>query len=80
MTLSGIERDFLNRVLLQDWTSPPLFDHRLLDRLVEARYITRQSAALAFGTAWREYLPGRSEADFDAWRQDAAWHAAKYAR
>ena len=46
MTLSGIERDFLKRVSLQAWTSPPLFDHRLLDRLVEARYVTRQSAAL----------------------------------
>jgi hypothetical protein len=46
MTLNGIERDFLNRLSLQAWTSPPLFDHRLLDGLVEARYITRQSAAL----------------------------------
>jgi hypothetical protein len=46
MTLNGIERDFLNRLSLQAWTSPPLFDHRLLDRLAEARYITRQSAAL----------------------------------
>jgi hypothetical protein len=34
----------------------------------------------AFEAAWRDYLPKRCEADFEAWRQDAAWHAAKYAR
>jgi hypothetical protein len=34
----------------------------------------------AFDAAWREYLPRRSEADFEEWRHDAAWHAAKYAR
>jgi hypothetical protein len=28
----------------------------------------------------REYLPKRSAADFQEWRDDAAWHAAKYAR
>ena len=26
------------------------------------------------------YLPKRTDSDFDEWRQDAAWHAAKYAR
>jgi hypothetical protein len=25
-------------------------------------------------------LSKRSETDFEEWRQDAAWHAAKYAR
>jgi hypothetical protein len=39
-----------------------------------------ETARAAFETAWREYLPKRCDADFDAWRQDAAWHAAKYAR
>ena len=38
------------------------------------------AARVAFETAWREYLPKRTDADFDEWRQDAAWHAAKYAR
>jgi hypothetical protein len=39
-----------------------------------------EAARAAFDTAWREYLPKRSDADFEEWRQDAAWHAAKYAR
>jgi hypothetical protein len=39
-----------------------------------------ETARAAFEAAWREYVPKRSEADFDEWRQDAAWHAAKYAR
>jgi DNA-binding PadR family transcriptional regulator len=46
MTLNSVERDFLNRLSFQDWTSPPVFDHRLLDRIVEAGYVTRQSVAL----------------------------------
>ena len=29
--------------------------------------------------AWKEYLE-RCEADFEEWREDAAYHAAKYAR
>jgi hypothetical protein len=41
---------------------------------------TFEAARVAFETAWREYLPKRTDADFDEWRQDAAWHAAKYAR
>jgi hypothetical protein len=39
-----------------------------------------EAARAAFEVAWREYLSKRSEADFEEWRQDAAWHAAKYAR
>jgi hypothetical protein len=31
----------------------------------------------AFEAAWREYLPKRTEADFEKWRRDADWHAAK---
>jgi hypothetical protein len=39
-----------------------------------------QAARAAFDAAWRNYLRKRSEADFEEWRQDAAWHSAKYAR
>jgi hypothetical protein len=31
---------------LEQWTSPPVFDHGLLDRLVQAGYVTTPSAAL----------------------------------
>jgi hypothetical protein len=41
---------------------------------------TFEAARAAFETAWRDYLPKRTEADFEEWRQDAAWHAAKYER
>lgn len=46
MTLNSIERDFLTRLSLNPWTSPPVFDHRLLDRLVRERYVTSQASAL----------------------------------
>src|SRR3979490_493393 len=39
----------------------------------------RFGSAASFEAA-RDYLPKRSDADFEEWRQDAAWHAAKYAR
>ena len=39
-----------------------------------------EAARAAFEAAWRDYLPKRSDADFEEWRLDAAWHAAKYAR
>jgi hypothetical protein len=39
---------------------------------------TFDQARAAFEAAWREYLPMRCEADFEEWRQDAAYHAAKY--
>jgi hypothetical protein len=39
-----------------------------------------EAARAEFEAAWREYLPKRSEADFQEWRDDAAWHAAKYER
>jgi hypothetical protein len=41
---------------------------------------TFEAARAAFEAAWRDYLPKRSEADFEEWRQDAAWHEAKFAR
>src|SRR5664279_177488 len=42
--------------------------------------VSFEAARTAFEAAWRYYLPKRSKADFEEWRQDAAWHAAKYAR
>src|ERR1017187_4267612 len=33
---------------------------------------TFEAARAAFEAAWRDYLPKRSEADFEDWRQDAA--------
>jgi hypothetical protein len=38
------------------------------------------AARAPFETAWREYLPLRSEADFEEWRRHAAWTAEKYRR
>jgi len=39
-----------------------------------------EAARVAFEAAWRDYLPKRRDSDFEEWRQDAAWHAAKYVR
>jgi hypothetical protein len=39
-----------------------------------------EAARAAFEAAWREYLPKRSEADFEAWRHQEAWTAEKYRR
>ena len=36
MTLTSLEREFLQRLSAEPWTSPPLFDHSLIVRLVEA--------------------------------------------
>ena len=38
------------------------------------------AARAAFEAAWREYLPKRSEADFEEWRDQEAWTAEKYRR
>jgi hypothetical protein len=49
----------------------------------EHRYGTAKTfndARAAFEAAWRDYLPNRTETDFEEWREDAAWHAAKFAR
>ena len=35
---------------------------------------------MAFEAAWRDFLPKRSEADFQAWRDQEAWTAEKYRR
>jgi hypothetical protein len=39
MPLTPLERDFLMRLSDQPWTSPPLFDHALVARLIEAGYV-----------------------------------------
>ena len=44
MILNSTERDFLMRLSTEAWTSPPVFDHGLLDRVVEAGYATRHDA------------------------------------
>jgi hypothetical protein len=36
-------------------------------------------ARAAFETAWRVFLAKRTEADFQAWRDQQAWTARKYA-
>jgi hypothetical protein len=46
MFLNSIEHDFLTRLSREPWTSPPLFDHRLLKRLVEKKFVVSQTAAL----------------------------------
>jgi hypothetical protein len=39
MMLRGLELEFLQRLSVEPWTSPPLFDHSLVVRLVEAGYV-----------------------------------------
>jgi hypothetical protein len=38
-----------------------------------------EAARAAFEAAWREYLPNRSDADFQAWREQQRWTERKYA-
>ena len=40
MQLTNLERDFLQRLADEAWTSPPLFDHGLITRLVDAGLVT----------------------------------------
>ncbi len=47
MPLTPLEHDFLKRLSDQVWTSPPLFDHALVARLIEAGYV--QNEALPSG-------------------------------
>jgi hypothetical protein len=37
-------------------------------------------ARAAFETAWRVFLAKRTEADFQAWREEQAWTEEKYRR
>jgi DNA-binding PadR family transcriptional regulator len=43
MRLNDIERDFLTRLSFEPWTSPPVFDHGLLERLVREKYVTTRA-------------------------------------
>jgi hypothetical protein len=42
--------------------------------------VSFEAARTAFEAAWRDYLPKRSEADFEAWRDQEAWTREKYRR
>jgi hypothetical protein len=39
-----------------------------------------EAARVTFEAAWREYLPKRTGADFQAWRDQRDWTAEKYRR
>jgi hypothetical protein len=39
-----------------------------------------EAARAAFEAAWSDYLPKRTEADFQEWRDQEAWTAEKYRR
>jgi len=52
MELNGLERDFLSRLAIEPWASPPLFDHSLVARLVEAGLVTAGCAPS--GAIWYE--------------------------
>ena len=41
---------------------------------------TFDQARAAFEAAWLDYLPRRTEADFQAWRDQQAWAIEKYRR
>ena len=59
MRLNTIERDFLTRLSLESWTSPPVFDHGLLERLVLENYVTTQ--ATGHGVHYEITKLGRAE-------------------
>jgi hypothetical protein len=52
MELSGLERDFLSRLVVEPWASPPLFDHSLVARLAEAGFVT--AGCSPSGVVWYE--------------------------
>jgi hypothetical protein len=43
MTMPSLEHEFLQRLSTEPWTSPPLFDHSLIARLVEVGYVETQT-------------------------------------
>jgi hypothetical protein len=43
MALTSLERDILQRLSSEPWASPPLFDHNLVARLVEAGYVQTET-------------------------------------
>lgn len=52
MELNGLEREFLTRLAIEPWASPPLFDHTLIARLVETKLVT--AARAPSGAIWYE--------------------------
>jgi hypothetical protein len=56
MTPTSLEREFLQRLSTEPWTSPPLFDHSLIARLVEASYV--QNETLPTGSVQYEITEG----------------------
>jgi hypothetical protein len=68
MRFTTIEGDFLTRLSLEPWTSPPVFDHRLLERMVREKYVTTQATGhgihyeitdLGHAAILRPTLPGQ---------------------
>jgi hypothetical protein len=43
MALTNLEREFLQRLSTEPWASPPLFDHSLVARLIEAGYVQTET-------------------------------------
>ena len=39
MSVTDLEREFLQRLSEEDWTSPPLFDQGMVARLIDAGYV-----------------------------------------
>jgi hypothetical protein len=39
MSITDLEREFLQRLSTEDWTSPPLIDHGLVARLIDEGYV-----------------------------------------
>jgi hypothetical protein len=66
MTLTSLEHEFLLRLSIEPWISPPLFDHSLVVRLVEAGYVQSVGCRrcvyrkLKRGRSGDEVRPGRS--------------------
>ena len=56
MALTNLERNFLPRLSTPPWASPPLFDHNLVARLVEAGYV--QTETLPTGSVRYEITVG----------------------
>ncbi len=43
MALTGLEREFLQRLSVEPWSSPILFDHSLVAHLVEVGYVKTET-------------------------------------
>ncbi len=43
MELTSLEREFLERLAGGPWASPPLFDHSLIARLIEAGLVQTET-------------------------------------